>query len=42
VLKEAELAHWFQRLAIPEQGRAAIHQVRSSIQRDELAAGVET
>jgi putative transposase len=30
MLGEAELTHWFQRLAIPKQGRAAIHQVRSS------------
>src|SRR3954447_14221564 len=30
MLNEVELTHWFQRLAIPEQGRAAIHQVRSS------------
>ena len=30
MLTEAELTHWFQRLAIPEQGRATIHQVRSS------------
>ncbi len=30
MLSEVELSDWFQRLAIPEQGRAAIHQVRSS------------
>src|SRR2546426_1407209 len=30
MLTEAELTHWFQRLAIPEQGRATIHQVGSS------------
>jgi transposase InsO family protein len=30
MLSEAELSHWFERLAIPEQGRAAIRQVRSS------------
>jgi len=30
MLSEAELTQWFQRLAIPEQGRVAIHQVRSS------------
>jgi hypothetical protein len=30
MLTEAELTHWFQRLAIPEQGRAMIHHVRSS------------
>jgi putative transposase len=30
MLSEAELSDWFLRLAIPEQGRVAIHQVRSS------------
>jgi len=30
MLSEVELSDWFQRLAIPEQGRAAIHQARSS------------
>src|SRR5580700_10718859 len=30
MLSEVELSHWVQRLAIPEQGRAAIHQVRKS------------
>ena len=30
MLNEAELSDWFQRLAIPVHGRAAIHQVRSS------------
>ena len=42
MLSEVELSDWFQRLAIPEQGRAVIHQVRSSASWNRTTTGSST